>query len=403
MINDMPNQELIIETAPGQAVRFPSYWLRDHCQCSECSHSDTRQRQLDTFSLDPSVKATKTTSADNGTEITWSDGHASQFSWTWLQKHTPFPTPVTTPTTRHQQTRQWKPSIPATPLQSTDHGSVMSSPFSEGLRQLVTQIHTYGFAFISNTPASPFATEALLNHIAPIRVTHYGGFWDFTSVVNPIDTAYTNDFLPNHTDTTYFTDPAGLQLFHLLSHVPASTFNPQAGDYTPSLGGESTFVDGFAAASKLYEISPASYQYLSTVPIVSHASGSPAGSFCNASQSAAGYPVLIHHSPSLPIAALKPENLTCVRWNNLDRSPLTQFPTHQAMLSWYKAAKLWSEILSSKEFEIEVALKPGEPVLFDNWRVLHGRKAFEGKRRVCGGYHAMDDFRAKGRALGLDI
>ena len=25
-------------------------------------------------------------------------------------------------------------------------------------------------------------------------------------------------------------------------------------------------------------------------------------------------------------------------------------------------------------------------VVFDNWRVLHGRSSFKGKRRICGGY-----------------
>lgn len=25
-------------------------------------------------------------------------------------------------------------------------------------------------------------------------------------------------------------------------------------------------------------------------------------------------------------------------------------------------------------------------LVFDNWRVLHGRSAFNGKRRICGGY-----------------
>ena len=29
-------------------------------------------------------------------------------------------------------------------------------------------------------------------------------------------------------------------------------------------------------------------------------------------------------------------------------------------------------------------LKPGRMLLFDNWRVLHGRAAFTGKRRMCG-------------------
>ena len=73
------------------------------------------------------------------------------------------------------------------------------------------------------------------------------------------------------------------------------------------------------------------------------------------------------------------------------------------MLQWYAAAKLWDEILRSKDFEIEFAMEPGMPVIFDNWRMLHGRRSVVAgsKRRVCGGYIAMDDFRARGMSLGL--
>ncbi|RMZ92131.1 hypothetical protein DV736_g601, partial [Chaetothyriales sp. CBS 134916] len=409
MINDMANQELIIETAPGQAVRYPSFWLRDHCPCSECSHPDTKQRQLDTFTLDPSVKAINTTTSDSGVKIAWSgpSNHESYFDWSWLQQHTPFPTPATTPTARHQRTREWKHCSPSSPLPTTEFSSVISSSpetSGSGLKQVLSQIQAYGFSFITSAPPTPAATESLLNAIGPIRHTHYGGFWDFTSEVNPIDTAYTNDYLPAHTDNTYFTDPAGLQMFHLLSHVPATTADPQLGDYVDGLGGESIFVDGFAAASHLYNIDRKAYHFLSTIPIVSHASGSSAGSFINASLHSAGNPVFTHHhSTSASTSQLSPENLTCIRWNNLDRSPLTQFPSHQSLLQWYKAAKLWAEILESNEFEITVPLKPGGPMVFDNWRVLHGRKGFAGKRRVCGGYVGVDDWKARGRALGLDI
>ncbi|RMD40107.1 hypothetical protein DV735_g5026, partial [Chaetothyriales sp. CBS 134920] len=383
LVNDMANQELIIETAPGQA--------------------------LDTFALDPAVKAVDMAASDSGVKITWSGptSHESYFDWTWLQQHTPFPTPKTTPTARHQRTRGWKHWAPSSSFPTTEFDSIISSSpdkSTPGLKQVLSHLQTYGFSFITSAPATPEATETLLNAIGPIRHTHYGGFWDFTSVVNPIDTAYTNDYLPAHTDNTYFTDPAGLQMFHLLSHMPATTADPQLGEYVDGLGGESIFVDGFAAASHLYNIDRKAYHYLSTIPIVSHASGSSAGSFINASLHSAGDPVFTHHlSNSSSAAQLTPENLTCIRWNNLDRSPLTQFPSHQALLQWYKAASLWAQILESKEFEITVPLRPGGPVVFDNWRVLHGRRGFEGKRRVCGGYIGVDDWKARGRALGLDI
>lgn len=77
-------------------------------------------------------------------------------------------------------------------------------------------------------PATPDATQRLLEQIGPIRNTHYGtvilrscdtmlwrvftnafagGFYDFTSDLSSKDTAYTSESLEPHTDTTYFTDP----------------------------------------------------------------------------------------------------------------------------------------------------------------------------------------------------
>ena len=53
LVNDIRNQELLIEVIPSQAVRYPSFWLRDHCLCSTCSHPHTHQRQHDSFTLDP--------------------------------------------------------------------------------------------------------------------------------------------------------------------------------------------------------------------------------------------------------------------------------------------------------------------------------------------------------------
>jgi trimethyllysine dioxygenase len=44
-------------------------------------------------------------------------------------------------------------------------------------------------------------------------------------------------------------------------------------------------------------------------------------------------------------------------------------------------------------------LRPGEALLFDNWRVLHGRAAFTGDRRMCGGYLNREDVESRLRQL----
>lgn len=55
-------------------------------------------------------------------------------------------------------------------------------------------------------------------------------------------------------------------------------------------------------------------------------------------------------------------------------------------MKWYAAAAKWEQILRRKELEYWYQLTPGTTVIFDNHRVLHGRSAFTGLRRICGGY-----------------
>jgi trimethyllysine dioxygenase len=201
-----------------------------------------------------------------------------------------------------------------------------------------------------------------------------GKFWDFTSDLSMKDTAYTDLALPAHTDTTYFSDPCGLQMFHLLEHSNGS-------------GGASLLVDGFYAAAVLKAEDPDAYRILSTKAVPSHASGNSGLSV----QPYAPFPVLNHH----PVTG----ELFQVRWNNDDRATMDQWDNPEELEQWYDAARKWSAILRRPESEYWEQLRPGRPMsmqipninianllVFDNWRVLHGRSAFTGKRRLCGGY-----------------
>lgn len=132
-----------------------------------------------------------------------------------------------------------------------------------------------------------------------------------TDLLLPPDTAYSDLALQAHTDTTYFTDPAGLQMFHMLSH-------------TGGEGGISLFVDGFAAAAKLFKQDRDAYQLLSMVRVYSHASGNEDVSI----QPSVGYPVLQHD----PLAG----HLVQVRWNNSDRAGLDM--RLKTVDKWYEAA-----------------------------------------------------------------
>lgn len=175
----------------------------------------------------------------------------------------------------------------------------------------MTKLRTYGFSFIDNMPATPEASEQLLETIGPIRNTHYGGFYDFTSDLSSKDTAYTSESLEPHTDNTYFTEPAGLQALHMLSHTDGS-------------GGESSLVDGIGAAEQLYEQDREAYKILSQTGVYAHASGNDGISI----QPAFAFPTL-NHDPELG-------HLMQVRWNNADRAGVVA--EHEELDRWYDAA-----------------------------------------------------------------
>jgi trimethyllysine dioxygenase len=132
------------------------------------------------------------------------------------------------------------------------------------------------------------------------------------------------------------------------------------------------------------------YEILSTVNVHSHASGNEGISI----QPYRGFPVL-EHDPTTG-------DLLRVRWNSSDRASI-ELPIDEVE-TWYNAARKFDALLKKKQNEYWEQLTPGRVLIFDNWRVLHGRSEFTGKRRICGGYINRDDWisRYKMEMFGRD-
>ena len=69
------------------------------------------------------------------------------------------------------------------------------------------------------------------------------------------------------------------------------------------------------------------------------------------------------------------------------------------MIAFYDAIRLFDEIANEPSMQWRHVLRPGEAMLFDNWRVLHGRASFTGRRRMCGGYLNREDVDSRLRSL----
>ncbi|KAF8348894.1 hypothetical protein F5887DRAFT_1059858 [Amanita rubescens] len=346
--------------------RFHNIWLRDHCRCARCFHPVTKQRLLNTFEIPTNISPLDVAAMADGLQVAWPDSHISIYPWPWLQDNSYDP-PLRK--VAHHEHVLWGSKIDKSPP-SVTYDEAMAED-DKGLFKWLTYIEQFGFCFVSGIPATPEATEELSKRIGFIRETQYGLFWDFTSDLAKGDTAYTTMALGAHTDTTYFTDPCGLQLFHLLSHTDGS-------------GGASLLVDGFYVASILKELHPDAYATLSQVPVPSHAAGEATALY--RPNPSTGYPVLRHDSST--------SQLMQVRWNNDDRSVMSHIEP-STVEKWYDAIRIWNQSLKSPDSEYWVQLRPGTAVVIDNHRVLHGRSAFDGKRRMCGAYIGMDEFRSK--------
>ncbi|GAB7351437.1 hypothetical protein MBLNU459_g2103t1 [Dothideomycetes sp. NU459] len=349
----------------GNRSYVSNRWLRDQCPCNQCVHPETRQRQLETFKIDRNVSISSFSilqSEEPLVKVEWQDGHLSVYSQSLLERSKRRALEFQR---RGLSKRSLFTSDIAKAPPTVDYQSIMQG---HGIGEWTRQINTHGFSFVEGCPVDPIATQKLLEQIGPIRETHYGGFYDFTSNMASKDTAYTTLSLEAHTDTTYFSDPAGLQMFHMLSHTGGS-------------GGESLLVDGFAAAAQLYHEDKEAYRILSTVPIWAHASGNEDVSI----QPYTCFPVLLHD----PVMG----HLVQVRWNNSDRAGIEA--DNETVEMWYDAAAKYNRLLNEPKNQYWTQLLPGVPLIFDNWRVLHGRSAFTGKRRMAGGYINRDDFISK--------
>jgi trimethyllysine dioxygenase len=207
----------------------------------------------------------------------------------------------------------------------------------------------HGFCFVVDTPVTPESTEKLLEKIGPIRNTHYGGFYDFIPDQAMADTAYTNIALAAHTDTTYFSEPARLQAFHMLSHQQPSGYTPEEGE----LGGRSLLVDGFKAAEDLLSQDRASYSILQNTNIPWHASGNDG--------------ITIAPYKAFPVIETMDSGKR-IRWNNGDRGVIDW----RASRHWYRAAEKFDSLVKDSRNEYWFQLQPGRVLseLMLSWKQM---------------------------------
>jgi gamma-butyrobetaine dioxygenase len=234
------------------------------------------------------------------------------------------------------------------------------------LARALRRVARGGLALLSGAGDDPDAVERAVARFGFVRETNYGRLFDVRIEPERGNFAYTERALDLHSDNPYREAPPTLQLLHAIQADAAG-------------GGETLFVDGFAHAEALRREAPAAFDVLAREPA--------RFSFTEASGARwqARTPVLVLSAGGA---------LEAVRLNHrsLDLEP----GDPDRLEAWYDAYLAFYRRLHAPGAAYARRLAPGEMVIFDNRRILHGRAAFDrgGARWLRGAYADVDGMTA---------
>ena len=236
--------------------------------------------------------------------------------------------------------------------------------------KLLKSFYKHGFVVISNVPTKNNFIVNFANSIGSIRRTNFGEYFNVKSKPNPNDLAYTSLPLSPHTDNPYRKPVPNIQLLHCIENEVS--------------GGLSTLVDGFSVAENLKNAHPEFFKILTEVKVKFR--------FVDKE-------VVLENEGKL-IELDENKEVKQVRFSTrLDFVPALD---KEKLDLYYQARNKISEMYNSDKFLVKFKLKPGDLLMMDNYRLLHGRTEFnsnEGNRFLQGCYIDYDSSEGKLRHL----
>ncbi|KAK8734026.1 hypothetical protein OTU49_006306 [Cherax quadricarinatus] len=247
------------------------------------------------------------------------------------------------------------------------------------LLAFLQQLEVMGLVLISQTPAQTKQCHLLSQRVAYCSRTYYGETFKVHNKTDPNNLAYTQYSLGLHTDLPCLSYKPGVQLLHCISQIE--------GD-----GGDNLFVDSFQAAAIFRSLHPDRFNLLVKTPVVFSDTGVEDGQ-------------KFHIANQTSVICLdEAGNIATVNMNNICRDFINLAPAD--VFGWYEALYVFSNILNHPQNVISYKLKPGDIIVLDNMRVLHGRKGFNstsGERLLEGCYWDWDMVRSRRRVLQANL
>lgn len=341
-------------------------WLRENAPGAGGIDPVTRECELDPAHIDAHLSLGRIELDGGALDVTFEpERRKATFHPGWLrhvadQMHRPFaviPAPVPWTATDHKE--------PVT----HDGPAVLGD--DSALADALSDLARYGLIRLADSGTGPDTVAQIAGRIGAVRDSNFGLTWHVDVDISPISLANTGQRLAPHTDLPTREVPPGLQLLHCVENSVE--------------GGWSTMADGLAIAEHLRVAEPSAFEALTTLEWV----------FFNRS------PEHDHRWQGPVIDAGDGR----IPYTYRAFHPVRAFPAMPAaeVSRAYAAMRLLSETAGSDRFQMRYPFGPGDLVIFDNRRVLHGREAFEPRprtrRRLIGTYMDADEFYSRLRVL----
>ena len=238
--------ELVIDWSDGQQSRLAALWLRDHCQRPESRDPRNGQRLLNVTDIPENIAIESAEIANDAIRIRFTpESWESDYDLGWLRRNCycinqPFDDRAAS------NKRLWNASSFAggLPRYSWQDFTDEEQYQYKALRDFAQ----FGFVLLEDVPCVDGQVLQVVDSIGFTRETNYGPLFEVRTVIDPNNLAYSNLGLGCHTDNPYRDPVPTIQLLHCLE--------------SSTDGGDSIFVDGFNAAAKLREGSPALFDVL---------------------------------------------------------------------------------------------------------------------------------------------
>ncbi len=336
---DEPTGGLILKNETRSIALHP-LWVRERISGPAVFDPVSHQRLYEHAHLPPELRITKIIAHKTETlDVRFSDGKKHQLflpdiyqELGWSTDPETLPRPVA-----------WNASLKILPEADWN---TLDDPLA--MKTFLRNYFIHGFCILQNTPTHRDSLKTLSKRFGYLRETNFGEIFNVETKPDPTDLAYTNVALMSHTDNPYRSPVPGIQYLHCLQNEVS--------------GGLSTLVDGMAIANGLRRENTEQADILEHIQVRFRYEGPSA--------------ILENHGP-----IIERDHQGDVRHIRLS-SRVDYVPAlkPEILSLFYAGRRRLHEMSNNKEYQIRFPFRPGTLLMMDNYRLLHGRTAFNGQQ-----------------------